>query len=159
MRRGAPAPAVVSGLAALLVLAACASPPPPPPVMTVERIRRVLGEEDVHELTVDGDQLRFVFDGVRMACVVDRDVDRMRLMAPVARESALTVAHARILLQANFHTTADARYAISSGVLFALFAHPLASLSERELRSALQQVANLVHTFGSTYTSGVLSYE
>lgn len=148
------------GLAALLAgAAACASAPDPPPIMTVERVERVLEEQGVSGLSVDGDQVRFVFDGVRMACVVDRDVDRMRLVAPVARESALTVVQARILLQANFHTTADARYAISDGILFALYAHPFASLSERELRSAVQQVASLVHTFGSTYSSGVLSYE
>lgn len=153
-------PALRSGLGALAAaLVACASSPPPPPIMTLERIERVLDEQEVHDLLVDEDQIRFVFDGVRMACLVDRDVDRLRLLAPVARESALTIAQARILLQANFHTTADARYAISNGVLFALYAHPLASLSERELRSAVQQVASLVHNFGSTYSSGVLSYE
>lgn len=149
------------GVAALLAgLAACASAPPPPPVMTVERLERLLGEEEgVTGLVVEGDELRFVFDGVRMVCVVDRDVDRLRLVAPVARESALTVVQARILLQANFHRTADARYAISGGILFALFAHPFASLSEREVRSAVHQVAALVHNFGSSYSSGVLSYE
>jgi len=128
--------------------------------MTVERLERVLDEEQgVSGLAVDGDELRFVFDDVRMVCVVDRDVDRMRLVAPVARESTLTVVQARILLQANFHRTADARYALSSGLLVALFAHPFASLSEREVRSAVRQVAALVHNFGSTYSSGVLSYE
>jgi hypothetical protein len=80
--------------------------------------------------------------------------DRMRIFAAVAEESALTVASSRILLQANFGKTYDARYALHEGVLYAVYLHPLSTLDPRELEAALPQVARLVRNFGSTYSAG-----
>lgn len=44
----------------------------------------------------------------------------------------------------------------SNGLLFAAFIHPLASLDPELARSALDQVAALVHTFGGQFSSGHL---
>ncbi|MEM7595784.1 MAG: hypothetical protein AAF383_30500, partial [Cyanobacteria bacterium P01_A01_bin.83] len=58
------------------------------------------------------------------------------------------------MMVANFHTALDARYAISNGVVVTTFIHPLSSLQERDLLSALNQVSSLAETFGTSYTSG-----
>lgn len=62
------------------------------------------------------------------------------------------------VLEANFHSALDARYATSDGVLYAAFIHPLSPLTEAEVRSAVAQVASLVRSFGTTYSSGELAY-
>lgn len=99
------------------------------------------------------------FAGVRMACISDPRFGRMRIIAPIVALAEVTATqHARIL-EANFHSALDARYATSQGVLYAAFIHPLPPLSEGEVRSAVRQVASLVLTFGSTYSSGELVYQ
>ncbi|MBW2687239.1 MAG: hypothetical protein JRE19_15185 [Deltaproteobacteria bacterium] len=54
---------------------------------------------------------------------------------------------------ANFHSALDARYAISGEWLYSIYLHPLESLSDGELRSAVSQVVMLVKTYGTTYSS------
>ena len=99
-----------------------------------------------------------VIDGVRMACLTDLDFDRMRVIAPIVEDDEITDAQRREMLEANFHTALDARYATSEGVLYAAFIHPLSPLTEDELRSALEQIVNLVDSFGTTYSGGTLVF-
>lgn len=103
------------------------------------------GEDGAWELTIDG---------VRLACITDERFDRMRLIAPIVGEEDLTDEHRKAVLEANFHTALDARYATSDGVLYAAFLHPLSSLATDELESGLGQVISLVETFGTTYSGG-----
>jgi hypothetical protein len=102
--------------------------------------------------------MEFELDGVPMACVSDPAHDRMRIIAPVAAVGDMTAAQRVRVMEANFHTALDARYATSGPLLYAAFLHPLGSLSEPELRAALHQVAQLVKTFGGSYSSGDLRY-
>ena len=57
----------------------------------------------------------------------------MRLIAPVAKRESLQATHLEILLRANFHTTLDARYALSNGIVYAAFLHPLSTLTRIQL--------------------------
>ena len=82
----------------------------------------------------------------------------MRLIATISPVSELTGEQVARILEANFHSALDARYATSRGYLYAAFIHPLSPLSDAELRSAVAQVANLARTFGTTYSSGELLY-
>ena len=59
--------------------------------------------------------VEFVFDGVPMACISDPVHNRMRIIAPVIDEAKMTDPQRRIVLEANFHATLDARYATSQG--------------------------------------------
>jgi hypothetical protein len=102
--------------------------------------------------------LEFTFKSVRMACISDVEHDRMRLVAPICRLSELSPDQAARVLEANFHTALDARYASSQGVLYAAFIHPLSPLANEELRSAIRQVASLAQSFGTTYSSGELVF-
>ncbi|MEO0975570.1 MAG: hypothetical protein AAFX85_20965, partial [Pseudomonadota bacterium] len=64
----------------------------------------------------------------------------------------------RRLMQANFDTALDARYAIARNTVWATFIHPLSPLSEEELLSALAQTISIARSYGSTYSSGVWAF-
>ncbi len=136
------------------LLLACATNPPAMSQQRLEDFIREAGSE------VEGSPgaLEFRFGGVRMACLSDPTHDRMRIIAAIASERSVSRSQLRDAMRANFHTALDARYATSQGVLYAAFIHPLSPLDDAQLRSALAQVASLVHTFGSSYSSGELIY-
>ncbi len=102
--------------------------------------------------------LEFTHNRVKMACISDPTHGRMRIIAAVRAVSDLSGTQVAAVLEANFRSALDARYGTSQGIVYAAFIHPLAPLSPREVRSAVHQVANLVHTFGSTYSSGELIF-
>jgi hypothetical protein len=99
-----------------------------------------------------------VFEGISVVIMSRDGHNRMRVLAPVTRLEALDAALLQRLLEANFSTALDARYALFRGMLWSVFLHPLDSLTEAELRSALQQVVTLVKTTGTTYASTDLSF-
>ena len=136
-------------------LLACVAHAPPP--MTQESLEAFLHRE-VKGSQGGGGLIEFAYDGVRMACVSDAEHDRMRLVAPILRESEVTETQRKLMLAANYHTALDTRYATSRGIVFAAFLHPISTLDEDTIRSGLRQVASLARTFGSTYTSGELTF-
>lgn len=97
-------------------------------------------------------------DGVSVYLISDPLRDRMRLVAPVARMNQANRGLALVLLRANFFSTLDARYAVSDGLVYAAFLHPLSSLTPELLESALAQVLSLAKTFGSSFSSGLLQF-
>ena len=101
---------------------------------------------------------QFSHRGIPMACLTDPSFDRMRFIAPITEVRVLDAETKDALLEANFHTALDARYGTSNGLLFAAFIHPLGSLSPALARSALDQVASLVETFGTHYSGGTLEF-
>lgn len=52
------------------------------------------------------------------------------------------------LLQANFDSALDARYAVARGILWAVYIHPLSALTDREFLPGLGQTVNIVRTYG-----------
>ncbi len=101
---------------------------------------------------------QFTINELPVACVIDTSFDRMRLIAPIIEYKKVTPEQKDKMLAANFHSALDARYCTNDGIVYSAFIHPLSPLTSDELRSALRQVFNLAATFGSDYTSGVLSY-
>jgi len=61
-------------------------------------------------------------------------------------------------MEANFHTALDSRYAISEGILWSAFIHPLKELTEAQVVDAVNQVYSAAKTFGTYYSSGSLSF-
>lgn len=100
----------------------------------------------------------FEHDNVKMALISDVKHDRMRIIAPITKYSEITLDQVKEIMRSNFHKSLDARYAESGDILYSAFIHPMSPLSEAELIKALDQVANLALTFGTTYSSGELSY-
>lgn len=102
--------------------------------------------------------LPFVYQDVQMALISDTSHDRMRIIAPIIQYNQLDTEHIDAMMVSNFHLALDARYAVSEGILYAAYIHPLSSLNKRQLRSAVRQVASLSISFGSEYSSGELTY-
>lgn len=125
--------------------------------MTLEELGTVL-ENLADECEGEDGRWRLQLEGVPLACMTDLRFDRMRIIAAIAELDEVSEELRDACLEANFHTALDARYATSEGVLYAAFIHPLSSLDADLAESAVQQVANLVETFGTTFSSGALVF-
>lgn len=109
------------------------------------------------ESQFDGNVMQLSYSERTIYCISDRQHDRTRIIASIILNE-LTKDIKDKLLISNFHSTLDARYAVSDDVLYAAFIRPLSPLTEGELESAIRQVATLADTFETTYSSGDLSY-
>ena len=119
---------------------------------------KAIGDSLGSKVEVQGSMWRFQRGPATVILVYDESHDRMRLLSPVAELSQISDKQLRAAMEANFHTSLDARYATCDGMLYAAFLHPLSSLTEADLRSAIDQVATLALTFGDDYSSGVLQF-
>lgn len=102
--------------------------------------------------------IEFVYNDVGMYLISNVPHDRMRIIAPVTEYGKITRGQLDAAMASNFHTSLDARYASSDGILYAAYIHPMSALSEEQIKSALRQVANLAQSFGGEYSSGALSF-
>jgi hypothetical protein len=125
--------------------------------MTTEELAALLADE-TEDFQRHVSHWQFAFFDVPMACLIDEDHDRMRIIAACGQADQLDDETKDAMLTANFHTALDARYGVSHGLVFSAFIHPLGSLGHELVKSALEQVASLVHTFGSHYTGGTLEF-
>lgn len=129
----------------------------PEPAMTLDRLDEILRALDP-EAQGDGRVWRIDIDGVQVLIVTDETADRMRAITPVARTEDMTPEDNARVLQANFDSALDARYAVAKGVLWSAFIHPLRALEKDQLISGIGQVVNLARTYGTLYTGGALQY-
>lgn len=90
--------------------------------------------------------------------ITDEHNSRIRVMTPVAQAGDLDKDQLYRLMQANFGTALDSRYSIADDTVWSVFIHPLSPLSADQLVSAIAQTVTLADTYGSTFTSGALSY-
>ena len=128
------------------------------PATTLGTLQGIL-EETVENLKGESGQWRFTYADVEMALLTNVTHDRMRIVAPIGPEAQLTEPQRKRMLEANFHSALDVRYATSNGLVYAAYIHPLSPLHREEIQSALRQVAELVKTFGTTYSRGELSFD
>ena len=102
---------------------------------------------------------KFQIDDTIAAVLTDEQADRMRIMVQVTLADNLEKDLLYRMLQANFDTALDARYAIANGRVFSTFIHPLSELSDRQFISGVAQTVALANSFGDNYSSGVLRFE
>lgn len=121
---------------------------------SLERIIKAMADSSRGEQGV----VEFDFNNLRMYVISDVKHNRMRIVAPVAEYAKLTSTQRDAILVSNYHKSLDARYAVSEGVLYSAYIHPLAELNESQVRSAVRQVSNLALSFGSDYSSGELTF-
>ena len=121
--------------------------------MTGEKLDAILRSQ-VPDLQGGGGQWQLLANDIPIIVLADTRANRMRIVAPVAKVADLNAEQIQNILVANFHTTLDGRYAVNQDSVIATYVHPLDSLQERDLISALNQVVSLVTTFGTTYSSG-----
>ena len=123
--------------------------------MSIERLDNILRQQVNGNITAQPGQWQFSINEISVIVLADPNANRMRIFSPVINAEELTSEQMQRMMLANFHTTLDARYAIAnSGIVVSTVIHPLSSLQERDLLSALNQVSSLATTFGSSYTSG-----
>lgn len=89
--------------------------------------------------------------------MADQFANRMRVMTEIGPFTPGETNLER-LLEANFATSLDARYAIRGGFVYAVFLHPLQELEPQSLPAMMDQVDQLANSYGSTYSSGRLQY-
>lgn len=139
-----------------------AAPPAPVPAegsMTLERVGEIVARLDSDvQVAQGGRMLQFVVAEKAVLFVSDPTHNRMRLMVPVKPATDLSAEELLRLSQANFDSALDARYAVARGVLWAVYIHPLRELHERQFIAAVGQVVNAAESYGTSYSSGLLSF-
>lgn len=99
-----------------------------------------------------------VRDGVPVMILTDESHNRMRVIAPAAEVKQVDQQILMRMMEANFATALDARYAVFNAIVWAAFIHPLDSLQERDLISGIHQVTTLVKSTGTTFSSSGLQF-
>lgn len=113
-----------------------------------------------HSDSLQGDPgyWQFKYQQVWMLTVTDENNNRMRIITPIAKVEELTEEYFVQALEANFHSVLDAKYAISDGIVWSVFLHPLKELTEEQVESAIKQVYYSSLTFGTTFSGGELVF-
>ena len=123
------------------------------PAMTGARMNSIL-------LAIDPEAVQrwitteLTIDDVPIMVIVDKPSDRMRAMVPIRSADGLEPEELQRMMQANFDTALDARYAVAQGRVWGVFIHPLSPLEREQLVSGLIQTVNLARSYGQAYTGG-----
>lgn len=125
--------------------------------MSLERLHEISQALDP-EARVFGRNLEMTIADVPVLVVADPVADRMRAMVAIRSSDGLETEEINRLLQANFDTALDARYAIAQGKLWAVFIHPLSPLQKDQYISAIGQTVNLAVTYGGLYSGGIVTF-
>ncbi|MEO0616405.1 MAG: hypothetical protein AAFY69_09740 [Pseudomonadota bacterium] len=125
----------------------------PDDAMTIDRIETIIERLD-EDYERNGNSIMFSFAERQILLVSDPQADRMRIMIPVNDAAALDPEELMRLMQANFDSALDARYAIANGTLWSTFLHRLSTLTEIDFLSGIGQTINTADSFGTTYSSG-----
>ncbi|MQQ09003.1 hypothetical protein GFB49_11105 [Epibacterium sp. SM1979] len=127
------------------------------PPMDYERLGRILAALDP-ELQPSGPAFQLTILDFPVFVITDTGADRMRAMVPIRRAEGLTSEEMMRMMQANFDSALDARYAVANGTLWATFIHPLSPLKKDQLISGLGQTVNVARTYGTLYSGGGVQY-
>ena len=125
--------------------------------MTNSRLERLIKRIDENAQGRTG-FWTFTVQDHSLAVITDQKVNRMRIISAIGKSEDLPQDELYRLMQANFDSSLDARYAIAKETLWSAFIHPLSTLTDRDFLSGIGQVVNLVETLGSSYSSGLLIF-
>jgi hypothetical protein len=106
----------------------------------------------------EGGGISFTIQDVPVIIFADPAMNRMRAMVPIRRVEGMTEDELSRVMQANFDTALDARYAIARGQLWAVFIHPLKELERDQLISGIGQTVNIALTYGTLYHGGAVQF-
>ena len=135
------------------VLAAAQSEPD----MTVARMAEiVLALDPEAEPTSSGFEM--TIDDVPVLVIVDMAANRMRAMVPIRLAEDMPAAELTRVMQANFDSALDARYALANGRLWGVYIHPFAELNKDQFISGIGQTVNIAKTYGTLYSGGAAQF-
>lgn len=106
----------------------------------------------------DGNIWQFKLGQRQVIVISDPVAERMRIMVPIGDATQLDQALLTRLMQANFDSALDARYAIANDLLWGTFIHPLTSLDEKGFVSGLAQAITVADNFGGSFSSGAVIF-
>ncbi len=101
---------------------------------------------------------QFFVNNTPIISITDESHNRMRIISPIREANGLNEELIQAALVANFHTALDVKYAVSEGVLWSVFIHPLRELSQHQVEDAVNQVYQANINFGTTFASTSLSF-
>jgi len=154
---------LLAGNSLLMTATAQETQPETPPAtepaaaMDNEKLQEIIQRIDP-EFTGRPGAWQIRISNVPVQIITDTNADRMRIIAPVRKAEELSPQEMFRILQANYDTTLDARYAVGRGILWSTFVHPLSTLTDRDFVSGLGQTVNIVLTYGRTYSSGAFTF-
>ncbi len=125
--------------------------------MTNDRLEEILTQE-VDSITGYSGRWQMKLKDLPMIVLTDATNDRMRIIAPIIETSRLDEELLLDCLTANFHSALDVKYAISDGILWSVFIHPLSPLNKEQVQSAVEQVFLAAATFGTSFSSTPLLF-
>lgn len=123
----------------------------------LEQMDQVIKALDA-KATRTGNSWQFTLQERVMLVVTDTSAARMRIITPVAAIEDLPEGAMERLMQANFDTALDARYAVAQNLVWGAFIHPLDTLTQRDFAAGILQTHSIGETFGTTFSSGAISY-
>ncbi len=125
--------------------------------MTAERLGEMIQGID-EEAIQSGSAWILTVEGLETTVVYDELADRMRIVIPIGPVEGIEEEQIFRMMQANFDSALDARYAIAQGMLWGTYIHPLSTLDEEEFLLGLFQTMNVVLTYGTSYSSGMFNF-
>ncbi len=126
--------------------------------MTLDNMDAIIKRLDPETETVRKGIWRLKVETVPVIIITDEKNNRMRIMVGVKSAKEMTPEELIRIMQANFDSALDARYAVAKDILWSAFIHPLRTLHDKQFIAAIGQTVNLALTYGTTYTSGLLTY-
>lgn len=126
---------------------------PAEPRMSITRLFEIINALNP-EARVQGARMAFHIDAIPVLVVADTVADRMRAMVPIASAEGLSAADLMRMMQANFDSALDARYAVANGRLWAVYIHPLSPLEKDQFLSGLVQTVTVARTYGTAFSGG-----
>lgn len=127
------------------------------PPMTLDRLGEIIFTLD-EDAQSNGAHFQMTIQDIPVLILTDVNANRMRTMVPIRTVDDMTSDEVLRVMQANFDTALDARYAIANGKLWGAFIHPLASLEKDEFISGLGQTVNIAKTYGTLFSGGALAF-
>lgn len=125
--------------------------------MTLARLGEIVMALDP-DAVQQGQGWRLRIGGQVTLLTADAAAGRMRAMMPIGREGDMDKGDLRRMLQANFDSALDGRYAIARGLVWSVFTHSLGSLDKNLLIEGLAQAAMLARTHGTLYSGGDMQF-
>jgi len=123
------------------------------PPMTLDRMGQIVTALDP-EAEFTGAGFLLNVDDIPVLIVADQGANRMRAMVPIRSADLMSAEELQRVMQANFDSALDARYAIAQGRLWGVFLHPLAELKRDQFISGIAQTVNVAKSYGTLYSSG-----
>ncbi len=127
------------------------------PKMDDKKLEKIMRKEGIKLEGERGSWLAYYQERALLVLTDERN-NRMRIFTPIISEEEIGSIQMERMLRANFHSALDAKYSIYEGYVVSVFTHPLRELTETQLLDAMQQVARLAETFGTTYSSTELIF-